>query len=588
MAEEMIFPIRSKPGIKRDGTMLEGDAHVDGRWVRWQRGLARKIGGYRSVNKYLQGLPRDLHTFTQDAYTYVHAGSANRLERFYIDSGFNVSVVSNRTPAGLAANANNLWQFDTDTSAAVSGTHLVAHVAANLDIANSTGGQIFYGPSTGTGTLTQTTAFPAGASLTGGTVALHPYTVVFGNDGYVLWGDDFTDFTVAGSGSAYVTGQKIVRGMALRGGPGSSPSGLLWSLDSLVRMTYIGGTATFQFDTISTESSILSTAGVIEYDGIYFWPGTDRFLMFNGVVREVPNELNLNFFFDNINMEYRQKVFAFKVPRFGEIWWCFPYGDSTEPNWAVIYNVRENTWYDTPLGEGGRGAGSTPAVFGHPILTGVSQQNYIATAAAVAGGGTGYTVGDVLTVVGGAYTIPVQLTVASVSVGAITGVNITAEGNYTSTPANNASVTGGTGSGATFLMTYVQPYKVWVHETGTDAIDGSDITPINSYFETADIALPTTEGITNWLHVDYIEPDFVQTGDMTVQVHGRVNARAPEVEGEVMTFPATASTPEEQIVFLKESRRQLRFRFGSDTVGGDYQQGLCLGHFRKGDGSVIG
>lgn len=588
MAEEIIFPIRSKPGIKRDGTMLEGDAHVDGQWVRWQRGLARKIGGYRSVNKYLQGLVRDMHSFSQDAYTYIHAGSANRLERFYIDGSFNVSVVSNRTPGALTANANNLWHFDTDTSSSVAGTNLVAHVAPNMDIANSTGGQIFYGSSTGTGALTQTTTFPAGASLTGGLVTLHPYTVVFGNDGYVLWSDDFTDFTVAGAGSAYVTGQKIVKGMALRGGPGSSPSGLLWSLDSLVRMTYVGGTATFQFDTLSTESSILSTSGVIEYDGIYYWPGTDRFLMFNGVVQEIPNELNLNFFFDNINLTYRQKVFAFKVPRFGEIWWCFPFGTSTEPNWAVIYNVRERTWYDTPLFEDGRSAGCSPAVFGKPILTGVSQTNYIATAASVALGGTGYAVGNVLTLVGGGIRTAAQLTVTSVSAGAITGVSITNDGDYTSPPTNNVSVTGGSGSGATFVMTFVQPYKVWVHETGTDAIDGSDITPIESYFETADVALPTTEGITNWLHVDYIEPDFVQSGDMTVQVHGRVNARAPEVEGTAMSFPEVASTPDEQIVFLKEARRQLRFRFTSNTVGGDYQQGLCLAHCRKGDGNVIG
>ena len=588
MAEEIIQPILSKPGIKRDGTMFEGDAHVDGQWVRWQRGLARKIGGYRSIDKYLRGIPRALHAFAQDAYTFIHAGSAERLEACFMDTSYSVSIVSDRTPASLTADANNLWQFDTDTSAASPGTNLVAHVAPNLDLTNAAGGQLFYGVVTGTTALTETVTFPAGASLTGGMVALHPYTVVFGNDGYVMWSDDFTDFTVAGAGAANVTGQKIVKGVPLRGGPGSSPSGLLWSLDSLIRMTYIGGTPVFQFDTISADISILSTSGVVEYDGIYYWPGTDRFLSFNGVVQEVPNGLNLNFFYDNINMAYRQKAFAFKVPRFGEIWWCFPFGDATEPNWAVIYNVRENTWYDTPLPEDGRGAGVWPSVLGKPLLTGVQPQNYVAVAATPTAGGAGYAVGNVLTVVGGARTVPVQLTVATVAAGAVTGVTISAAGAYTSIPASPASVTGGAGAGATFTLTFDQPYKLWVHEVGTDAVDGTDVDPILSYFETADIALPTTQGITNWLHIDYIEPDFVQSGEMTVQVHGRANARSPEIEGPVMAFPAVATTPDEQVVFLKEQRRQLRFRFSSETLGGDYQQGLCLGHFRKSDGTVLG
>jgi hypothetical protein len=97
-----------------------------------------------------------------------------------------------------------------------------------------------------------------------------------------------------------VAAQKIVRGLPLRGGPGNAPAGLFWSADAVIRASFIGGTQLFQFDTISSQSSILSAASVIEYDGIYMWCGTDRFLMFNGVVREIPNNLNLNYFFRRI------------------------------------------------------------------------------------------------------------------------------------------------------------------------------------------------------------------------------------------------------------------------------------------------
>ena len=507
---DSIIRIGSAPGIKRDGTMLEGDAHVDGQWCRFSRGLPRKMLGYRAINKYLTAAPRALHAYTRNDLTYVHAGSAAALERLFIDDTLNTSVIVDRTPAALTASDQNLWQFDIDH--ATDGTPLLmAQVAPNGNcLCNSEGGQLFYGDLFGTAALTEVTNLPTTYSLSGGVVSLHPYTVAFGAEGFVMWSvpTDPTDFTGSGAGSAYVTGQNIVRGLPMRGGPGASPSGLLWSADSLIRMTYIGGTPVFQFDTISAQSSILSSSSVIEYDGVFYWLGTDRFLSFNGVVREVENIFNRDFFFDNVNMDYRQKVFAFKVPRFGEIWWCFPKGDSTEPDHAVIYNVRENVWYDTPLPNGGRGAGLPPAIFRYPLVSGVTDD----------------------------------------------------------------------GSG----------YRLWVHERGYDEVDGLTINPVQSFYETGDISLPIEQQIDRSTQVILIEPDFIQQGDMTVTVHGRANARAPEVESEPRTITETASTPTEQVAFFKEQRRQMRFRFESNVVGGYYETGVPLAHIRPGDGTVLG
>jgi hypothetical protein len=589
-----IVTIRSQPGIKRDGTKFEGDQYVDGQWVRFQRGLPRKIGGYRSTNKYIEGLPRAIHEYTQDNLTYLHLGSANLVERLYIDGSFNTSVVTDRTPtAGFTADAANMWQF-TPAYDTTDGNQIVAQVAPNLNcICNSLGGEIFTGDLLGTGALVAVPALnkPANFSATGGVVSLPPYTFVYGNDGYVAFSVPNTpdDYVGAGSGNAFVTGQKIVKAMPLRGGPGNSPSGLFWSADTLVRASFIGGTAFFQFDTISTQTSILSANCVIEYDGIFYWIGTDRFLMFNGVVREIPNNINLNFFFDNLNDAQRQKVFALKVPRYGEIWWCFPKGSSSEPNHAIIYNVREDTWYDTPLPNGGRGAGIFPTVFNRPFMTGIAPQNFIATGVAIDDDGTGYTAGDVLTVAGGTGLIDVELTVDTVGgSGEITGVTISNVGLYSTVPANPVTVTGGTGTGAEFDITFVQPYKLWVHEVGTDEIDGVDMQPILSFFETGDLSLPATGAGNRALQVLMVEPDFVQSGDMTLQVIGRANARAQEVSGPLMTFPDVASTPQEQVVFLKEQRRELRFRFSSNVIGGDYQMGQVLAHVQPGDGTTLG
>jgi len=47
---------------------------------------------------------------------------------------------------------------------------------------------------------------------------------------------------------------------------------------------FAGGSTVFQFDVLTSDSSIISPDSVIDYDGIFYWMGVDRFLMFNGVV----------------------------------------------------------------------------------------------------------------------------------------------------------------------------------------------------------------------------------------------------------------------------------------------------------------
>ena len=538
---ENIIQIKSLPGIKRDGTRFEGDNYVDGQWARFQRGLPRKIGGYRSINKYLSDVVRSMIDYSYNGLTYVHCGSATKVERFYIDNSNNTSVITDRTPtSGYTADDQNVWQFDIETllSGGVPTAQLIAQVAPNGEfLSNNTGGELFYGDLFATTPLLPITDIPTGFSCSGGVVALHPYTFAFGNNGYIAWSvaGDPTDFTSTGSGSVNVTSQKIVKGMALRGGPGNSPSGLFWSADSLIRGSFVGGDAVFQFDVLSTQTSILSPSTVIEYDGIFYWCGVDRFLMFNGVVREIENNLNINWFFDGLNYTYRQKVFATKVPRFGEIWWCYPRGDATECTHAVIYNVRENTWYDTELPNGGRSAGLFPTVFRKPLMTG---------------------------------TIP-TVNPTYYRVTEDDDARITEEGELRVTEESEG-----------------ESFRLWIHEQGVDEIDGQDIQPVQSYFETADISLPVQSQVNNAIQVQIIEPDFVQSGPLIVQVMGRRNARSAEVEGPIMTITETATTPQEEVVYFKEQRRELRFRFESNVIGGDYQMGLVLAHVQPGDGTT--
>ena len=317
--------IKSLAGIKRDGTRFEGDYYVDGQWVRFQRGLPRKIFGYQNVTDYLAEVCRGLKTFTENGITYVHVGSASYIQLLTLNEVASASAVQDRTPLALTQNVNNLWQFDVlyDSISLVPSNKIVAQVAPNAgSLSNTTDAQLFYGDLRSTDRLTQLT-LPSGVDGSGGVCVLHPYLTIFGKDGSIGWSvpGNPADLTGTGSGNARIAAQKLVRGLPLRGGPGNAPAGLYWSLDAVVRASYVGGTQIFQFDTISSNSSILSAASVIEHDGVYYWCGTDRFIFFNGVVRDLPNNLNINWFFDGLNREAAQRVFAFKVPRFGEIWW---------------------------------------------------------------------------------------------------------------------------------------------------------------------------------------------------------------------------------------------------------------------------
>lgn len=358
-------PLKSAPGVRRDGTQFDGEEYTAAQWCRFYRGRPKKINGYIAVTSTLPEKVYGMNAYLSDAVNFLALGGASHLEQCQVNLFGNLVAQNDRIPAGFANDPNNMWQFDIFNQGTGTNPQLVAQAAPNLaDISSTAERPVYFGPATGTGVLTAT----AMDSNSGGIVSLYPYLFGYGNSGRV----DISkpgDLTVAND-SAFVTGQKIVRGLPLRNTSG--PGGLLWSIDSVVQAIFnptITTGAPFNFTTISGKSSILSSQGVIEYDGIYFWMGIDRFLMFNGVVREVPNQYNLNFFFDNINFTWRQKAFVFSVPRWGEIWFCAPIGNVTECNHAVIYNVREGVWYDTPLPNSGRTNGISASGYQRPFMT---------------------------------------------------------------------------------------------------------------------------------------------------------------------------------------------------------------------------
>jgi hypothetical protein len=569
------------PGIQRDGTSLASTRYNDGEWVRFQRGLPRKIGGYTGSFLNATGISRGMAMSAANGLNYVVSGYSAGLEQWVTDTDNGIGTgpyaysLSNFTVSDV-----NLWQFDIGYDSTGSATNnLVAHPGQNLlAITSTVDTPVLRGVFPGTpgsltmskvgvftaaGSINGTTTFtlaalnarvgagqtitgsgiPSGttvvsvtllvvvmsaaavttASITatfdnniavsGGCVVLHPYLFVYGNNGLIQNSSagDFDNWVSADANANNTSTGKIVCGLPLRGGS-SSPSGLFWSTDSLVRVSFAPTSAGGQnfywtYDLISSQTSIMSSKSVIEYDGIFYWAGVDRFLMYNGVVQEIQNDVNQNYFFDNLNFAQRQKVWATKIPRFGEIWWFYPKGAATECTDAVIYNVREKTWYDAGEAIGAqRSAGVFSEVLPKPIWAG-----------------------------------------------------------------NVANSTG--------------DYTLWQHETGTNEIYLTSVNAIRSYFETANLGFLTgTVGATQkpgdnvWTRIERVEPDFVQTGDMTVVVTGRGYAEDVNRESDPFTF-----TPSTLKIDMREQRREMRLRFESNTENGDYQTGSVLLSLTTGD-----
>jgi hypothetical protein len=788
--------------------------YTAGKWVRFQRGRPRKVGGYAVMSDQLSGPSRGVWVNPNNGFNQIFSGYNNGLQALSVDNNGAGAGVTNYTLSNFTASNLNLWQFDgfydvggsgvgsilahpgqnlgqidaiTNTPVLIgdingtslsqigtfstansylngtvdvtipttnvligagqsvtgtgipSGTTVSSTVLANGNLASvavtgvagqcsctSTSG-LFIGQSvtvsgTNTGTATgitsgttyyiiatnysttftlsatsgggaivttagtttglvftignyqkvtlsaaattsgvSTLTYNNNVSVSGGVVTLHPYVFVYGNNGLIKnsGAGNAQDWVSADANEVNVATGKIVQGLPVRGGS-NAPSGLFWSLDSLVRVSYIGGTGTpvqyWRYDIISSQSSILSSQSAIEYDGVYYWCGVDRFLLYNGTVKEIPNNFNQNYFFDNLNYNQRQKVWVTKVPRYGEIWWFYPRGDATECTDAIIYNVREGVWYDAGEALGARrSAGYFSQVFAHPVAAGwdataittvftqsmsttnaskyinlatfntqvrvtqvVSGTNIVSgtTVSAVTSSaiqtlgsitaGSGYTNGTYNNVplTGGSGANATATVV--ISGGAVTSVTVTLRGaGYVVGNTLSASNTnlGGTGAGFSIPVTAIYAQTItlsvaasgtgtqdltfstpanlismWQHEVGVDAISGQNVSAIDSYFETSDLGWvaggppeASMVGENRWLRLERVEPDFVQSGDMTLVITGRPFAQSEDVDSNPYTFgPNTGK------VDMREQRREIRLRFRSNVVGGDYQLGKLL------------
>ena len=509
------------------------------------------------------------------------------------------------------------WQFDFQFNGADGSLNLLAHPGLTLNnIDSGILSQVYYGPQlpgTGFTWTMQGLADSTGQnptykpiSVDGGVCMLYPFIFVYGSNGFIannnvdstLQSPTLTDWNGPLANQVNVAAGKIVKGIPIRGG-GNAPSGLFWATDSLIRVSFVNNPPTYwSYDIVSSQCSIMSSNAVCEMDGIYYWMGVDRFYLYNGQVKVLPNDKNLNWVFDNINFAQRQKVWATKVPRYNEIWFFYPRGSATECTDAVIYNTKDNIWYDAGQAVGcRRSCGYTTETFPRPIWAGWEYAAYfgppiqiIANPPSLAAPAANqlYAAGDVtpnfapgtyLTLdipeANVIYQIVTSQHIYNTTIGA-TGVTLITVNKPITNPApvvGNVfyNVTGG--------------YPIWQHENGYNAVTLNDVNAIYSSFTTCDIswiggtpAQDTPQGVNRRMHLRRVEPDFVQTGVMSLTLLGRKFARSPvESNGPFLFEPSTEK------IDLRIEHREISLLFESNTIDGNYQLGRTMITAEMGD-----
>lgn len=400
-----LYPLVYSSGVQRDGTSFQSTYCTSAQWIRFQRDRVKKIGGMKGVN---------IPNININNVTNLRVYPANEIGRMITFIGHRAGIAmltsegADWNPNLPAINIltlqnpsdNYMWESEivVDVLGGVPTTYIIFMLTNNsINIVQNTPSRFFrkqVSPVLNTDPveeITNTNTPRQGITnnafidplMNGNLCFASPYLFIFGSNGLVRFSNTTNPFSFTNTSSFTISADKVIYARPIRGGP-NAPSLLFWTLSTVVRVTNTGlnnsNIPVFKNENISNDSSILSSKCVVEYDGFFFWPGVDRFFVYNGIVDELPNRLNQNYFFDNLDLARRQQVFGVKNAKYGEIWWFYPVKDVPGNSRAIVYNKRENYWYDTNIS---REAGTFSnnfgfmATWGQPINTTLDNQNYL-------------------------------------------------------------------------------------------------------------------------------------------------------------------------------------------------------------------
>lgn len=343
-----LVPLKFPPGVVRPGTVYD----ARGRWytadfVRWRDGVMQPMGGWSvlpgaggsAVNGPVRGMLAWRKNFgtTPGAPSTVLVAIATHAKLFVYNAGTLTDVTpAGHTPGSVDASGNfyqrteaTTWQLDSF------GQDMVA-------VSLSDGDLYYYNATANSVTI------PNGAPTNNVGVVVTPerFIVTLGADGdrrKIRWADqetnDVWDPAVDNqAGDLFLPGN----GQAMAGRRGRNET-LIWSDTALFSLKYIGGAFVYSLGQLGSECGAISRHAMGMIDGRAFWMGQNGFYAYDGYVKAVPSEVS-DHVFGRLNRAQASKIACQPLSDYGEVWWYYPAGSSTENDSAVCYNYLGNFW----------------------------------------------------------------------------------------------------------------------------------------------------------------------------------------------------------------------------------------------------
>jgi hypothetical protein len=134
---------------------------------------------------------------------------------------------------------------------------------------------------------------------------------------------------------------------AINGLFGGDQYGVIGQELGISRLTYVGGSIVFQFDTIDKSRGIWFPNGAAQVGSKVFFASADGFYVTDGVaVAPIGSGKCDRFFMDDVDQTYKERVYAATDYARNCIFWLYPnlLATSGIPNRLIIYNYLENRW----------------------------------------------------------------------------------------------------------------------------------------------------------------------------------------------------------------------------------------------------
>ena len=374
-----LYPIKLPPGVYRNGTEYQSQGRwYDANLVRWFEGTMRPVGGWVKESLIqIDGVCRGL--FAWKSNDYVRRAIVGTNTKLYAYAGGSYQDI---TPSGfIEGRVDSVYQLGYGISAYGTGDYGVERPGLGLVLECATwsadnfgeypvacaphDGHIYYWDLAAS---QATTVTDAPTDCRGVVVTPERFLTALGAGGNprkVQWADQesLTDWTPSATNQAgdfeLATSGTIMTSRRMRG------QTLIWTDTDIHAMNYIGTPYVYSFERVGAFCGAAGPNSVAALDSSAYWMGTNGFFMYDGVVKPIPCDVQ-DYVFSDINKVQAAKIYAGANTSFGEIWWFYPSGESTENDRYVVYNYREGHW---TIGDLARTAWTGSGVFEFPLAT---------------------------------------------------------------------------------------------------------------------------------------------------------------------------------------------------------------------------